>query len=162
MMTETDIPNFVKQILDSLINVTEVDLDLPNDLDEAIKKARKIVIDIAGQMPAKGFDIAFIREKTPKEEIENVVSLIERMNKEFQFEVNNFLDYLENLELLNNTTIIGAPTYRVEIQTKLAELVIKANKMINEIKRLIITFILYNYFKLAESILLPPAGGNVK
>ncbi|MEM3740626.1 MAG: hypothetical protein QXP84_07485 [Candidatus Korarchaeum sp.] len=146
----------LRNILDSVANPINIDeIRLSQDLREAVKESKIWAARIASAVPMKGFDIAFIREKTPREEIENVVSHVERMGKEIHNDVADFLEYVSRIEMLMNATTIGEGPIRVELEMRLISLAIKCNSVINELRRLIAVFIIHSSFKLSESLSAP-------
>jgi hypothetical protein len=127
-----------------------VDISLPDDPKEMTKKAREILMTISSSIPFKGFDIAYVREKSPKEEIEDVVSKIEAERKEIEDLINDILGDLETFELLSSATVPPTTSFKVRLETKLTSLVIRANSAISEINRLISVFFEYMKMKVIE------------
>ncbi|MCS7102263.1 MAG: hypothetical protein NZ992_00080 [Candidatus Korarchaeum sp.] len=145
----------VSKILDDIAQPLDEEIVLPPDLMGALQEGRRVVMKVASRIPAKGFDIAFIREKTPKEEVENVVGMIERLNREIQTDVETLLNDIARYEMLSNATNIGEAVIISDLRRKLTNLVIKCNKIINEVRRLVVIFLIYNSFKLGETLYTP-------
>jgi hypothetical protein len=127
-----------------------VDISLPNDPKEMARKAREILMTISSSIPFKGFDIAYVREKSPKEEIEDVVSKIEAEREEIEDLINDILEDLETFELLSSATVPPTTSFKVRLETKLTLLVMKTNSAISEINRLISVFFEYTRMKVIE------------
>jgi len=146
----------VEKVLDEIASPYPAQsVELPEDPRGMVAEARRLIADISSRIPRFGFDISYIREKTPREEVERVSDLIEELSREFNEEVMRLLDDIENFEMLLTATIVPVTTFRIRLVSRINSLIILCNQIVNEIRRLFMAYAIYSEYKTREALSQP-------
>lgn len=122
------------------------------DFPEALRRAKILIADIISRLPYRGFDISYIREKTPKEEIEDVTKLIASSCDELRGRASAILEKINMYENIYSIRIMDESSVLSQLEVEILKLASDVNSLIFEIRRLADIFIKYTTIKAFENM----------
>lgn len=132
--------------------------ELPNEADKLVDKLWEVMTEVRSAIPSFGLAMAFIREKSPKAEIESTVKEIEKVAKQLRERLDELAEEVADFQQLKEVMDMDVLDLRIEAQKTLYALIGDVNSLRDDYCQLIMAFALHSLAQIEKIAYTPTMG----